>query len=151
LQSYFLLLPRLSRKSHQDTSFQGVERRIFAAYPRWVGPHYLPKRTIPGATDTEIKIGNIPPYSGHLSAYGVIGMTEAAYFREINGEGGIKGRKINFISYYDSYRPPKFGTLCLDQRGRWRCARRPNSTSAHAPWRNDAMTVEILEDRQRLK
>jgi branched-chain amino acid transport system substrate-binding protein len=55
----------------------------------------LPKRTIPGATDREIKIGNIPPYSGHLSAYGVIGMTEAAYFREINGEGGITARSTS--------------------------------------------------------
>jgi ABC-type branched-subunit amino acid transport system substrate-binding protein len=60
-----------------------------------------------GATDTEIKIGNIMPYSGPLSAYGVIGMTEAAYFRKINAEGGINGRKINFISYDDAFSPPK--------------------------------------------
>ncbi|MFZ0764973.1 MAG: ABC transporter substrate-binding protein [Bradyrhizobium sp.] len=60
-----------------------------------------------GATDTEIKIGNIMPYSGPASAYGVIGKTEAAYFNKINAEGGINGRKINFISYDDSYSPPK--------------------------------------------
>src|SRR5205085_9049339 len=60
-----------------------------------------------GATDTEIKIGNIVPYSGPASAYGVIGSTEAAYFRKINEEGGINGRKINFISYDDGYSPPK--------------------------------------------
>jgi branched-chain amino acid transport system substrate-binding protein len=60
-----------------------------------------------GATDTEIKIGNIMPYSGPLSAYGVIGTTEAAYFRKINAEGGINGRKINFISYDDAFSPPK--------------------------------------------
>jgi ABC-type branched-subunit amino acid transport system substrate-binding protein len=60
-----------------------------------------------GATDTEIKIGNIMPYSGPASAYGVIGKTEAAYFRKINAEGGINGRKINFISYDDAYSPPK--------------------------------------------
>ena len=60
-----------------------------------------------GATDTEIKIGNIMPYSGPLSAYGVIGMTEAAYFRKINAEGGINGRKITFISYDDAFNPPK--------------------------------------------
>jgi branched-chain amino acid transport system substrate-binding protein len=60
-----------------------------------------------GATDTEIRIGNIMPYSGPLSAYGVIGMTEAAYFRKINAEGGINGRKVNFISYDDGYSPPK--------------------------------------------
>jgi branched-chain amino acid transport system substrate-binding protein len=60
-----------------------------------------------GATDTEIKIGNIMPYSGPASAYGVIGKTEAAYFKKINDAGGINGRKINFISYDDSYSPPK--------------------------------------------
>ena len=60
-----------------------------------------------GATDTEIKIGNIMPYSGPASAWSVIGRTEAAYFRKINAEGGINGRKINFISYDDAYSPPK--------------------------------------------
>ncbi len=60
-----------------------------------------------GATDTEIKIGNIMPYSGPASAYGTTGRTEAAYFRKINGEGGINGRKINFISYDDGYNPSK--------------------------------------------
>src|ERR1700756_1900040 len=60
-----------------------------------------------GATDTEIKIGNIVPYSGPASAWGVIGRAEAAYFRKINAEGGINGRKINFISYDDGYSPPK--------------------------------------------
>src|SRR5665213_3155964 len=60
-----------------------------------------------GATDTEIKIGNIMPYSGPVSAYGVIGKTEAAYFKKINDAGGINGRKINFISYDDAYSPPK--------------------------------------------
>ena len=60
-----------------------------------------------GATDTEIKIGNIMPYSGPASAYGVIGKTEDAYFKKINAEGGINGRKINFITYDDGYSPPK--------------------------------------------
>jgi len=60
-----------------------------------------------GAADTEIKIGNIMPYSGPASAYGVIGKTEAAYFKKINDAGGINGRKINFISYDDGYSPPK--------------------------------------------
>ena len=60
-----------------------------------------------GATDTEIKIGNIMPYSGPASAYGVIGRTEAAYFKKVNDEGGINGRKINFVSYDDAYSPPK--------------------------------------------
>ena len=60
-----------------------------------------------GASDTEIKIGNIMPYSGPASAYGVIGKTQAAYFKKINEEGGINGRKINFISYDDAFSPPK--------------------------------------------
>ncbi len=60
-----------------------------------------------GATDTEIKIGNTMPYSGPASAYGVVGRTEEAYFKKINAEGGINGRKINFISYDDAYSPPK--------------------------------------------
>ena len=60
-----------------------------------------------GATDTEIKIGNIMPYSGPASSYSVIGKTEQAYFNEVNAEGGINSRKINFISYDDGYSPPK--------------------------------------------
>jgi branched-chain amino acid transport system substrate-binding protein len=60
-----------------------------------------------GATDTEIKIGNIIPYSGPASAYGIIGKMEEAYFKMINDQGGINGRKINFISYDDGYSPPK--------------------------------------------
>jgi len=60
-----------------------------------------------GATDTEIKIGHIVPYSGPASAYGIIGKTEEAYFKMINENGGINGRKIKFISYDDAYSPPK--------------------------------------------
>jgi branched-chain amino acid transport system substrate-binding protein len=60
-----------------------------------------------GASDTEIKIGNIMPYSGPASAYGVIGTTETRYFQKINAEGGINGRKITYISYDDAYSPPK--------------------------------------------
>ena len=60
-----------------------------------------------GATDTEIKVGNIIPYSGPASAYGAIGKTEEAYFKMINDKGGINGRKINFVSYDDAYSPPK--------------------------------------------
>jgi branched-chain amino acid transport system substrate-binding protein len=65
------------------------------------------KKYDPGASDTEIKIGNIMPYSGPASAYGMIGKTEEAYFRKINAEGGVNGRTIRFISYDDSYSPPK--------------------------------------------
>ena len=65
------------------------------------------KKNDTGATDTEIKIGNIAPYSGPASAYATIAKTEAAYFKMINEQGGINGRKINFISYDDGYSPPK--------------------------------------------
>jgi len=61
----------------------------------------------PGATDTQIKIGNTMPYSGPASAYGTIGKTESAYFKKINDEGGVNGRKIDFTSLDDGYSPPK--------------------------------------------
>ena len=60
-----------------------------------------------GASDTEIKIGNTNPYSGPASSYGTAGKCDAAFFRMINAQGGINGRKINFISYDDGYSPPK--------------------------------------------
>ena len=65
------------------------------------------KKYDPGASDTEIKIGNIVPYSGPASAYGTVGKAMAAVFRKVNDDGGINGRKINFISYDDAYSPPK--------------------------------------------
>src|SRR3954465_7730506 len=77
---------------------------VFAAMS---GSALAQKKYDTGATDTEIKIGNIMPYSGPASAYGVIGKTEEAYFKMVNDNGGIKGRKINFISYDDAYSPPK--------------------------------------------
>jgi branched-chain amino acid transport system substrate-binding protein len=60
-----------------------------------------------GVSDAEIRIGNIMPYSGPASAYGIIGKTMSAYFHMINDNGGINGRKINFLSYDDAYSPPK--------------------------------------------
>ncbi len=71
------------------------------------GNAFAQKKYDTGATDTEIKIGNIMPYSGPASSYGLIGKTEAAYFNMINDQGGVNGRKINFISYDDGYSPPK--------------------------------------------
>ncbi|MFC3266759.1 ABC transporter substrate-binding protein, partial [Camelimonas abortus] len=65
------------------------------------------KKYGPGASDTEIRLGNFVPYSGPVSAYGVVGKTMDAYFRMINDQGGINGRKITFISYDDAYSPPK--------------------------------------------
>jgi branched-chain amino acid transport system substrate-binding protein len=65
------------------------------------------KKNDVGVTDTEIKIGNIAPYSGPASSYATIAKTEAAYFKMVNDAGGINGRKVNFISYDDGYSPPK--------------------------------------------
>ena len=70
-------------------------------------PAAAQKKYDPGASDTEIKIGNTNPYSGPVSGYSLIGKTIAAYFNKLNEEGGVNGRKINFISYDDSYSPPK--------------------------------------------
>jgi branched-chain amino acid transport system substrate-binding protein len=61
----------------------------------------------PGVTATEVKIGNTNPYSGPASAYGAIGKAIAAYFKKVNEEGGVNGRKINFVSYDDGYSPPR--------------------------------------------
>ncbi|TWC01169.1 amino acid/amide ABC transporter substrate-binding protein (HAAT family) [Bradyrhizobium macuxiense] len=65
------------------------------------------KKYDPGASDTEIKIGQTVPFSGPASAYASIGKTQAAYFKMINDQGGINGRKINLIQYDDAYSPPK--------------------------------------------
>src|SRR5215216_6319992 len=70
-------------------------------------PAAAQKKYDTGASDTEIKVGNIMPYSGPASAYGIIVKTMSAYFRMINDNGGINGRKINFITYDDAYSPPK--------------------------------------------
>jgi branched-chain amino acid transport system substrate-binding protein len=70
-------------------------------------PAAAQKKYDTGASDTEIKIGNTNPYSGPASAYGTIGKTIDAYFKKVNAEGGVNGRKITFISYDDGYSPPK--------------------------------------------
>src|SRR2546430_4684506 len=71
------------------------------------GPALAQKKYDPGASDTEIKIGNTNPYSGPASAYGTIGKAISAYFKKVNDEGGVNGRKINYITLDDSYSPPK--------------------------------------------
>ena len=70
-------------------------------------PAYAQKKYDTGATDTEIKIGQTVPFSGPASAYASIGKTQAAYFKMINEQGGINGRKLNLIQYDDAYSPPK--------------------------------------------
>src|ERR1700675_4533029 len=62
---------------------------------------------MPGVTTTEIKIGNTNPYSGPASAYGTIGQVIGAYIKKVNDEGGVNGRKINFVTLDDGYSPPK--------------------------------------------
>src|ERR1700710_1643303 len=84
-----------------------VSAAALAVFAASGGGALAQKKYDTGATDTEIKIGNIMPYSGPASAYGIIGRTEAAYFKKINDAGGINGRKIVFISYDDAYSPPK--------------------------------------------
>src|SRR4051812_46554553 len=71
------------------------------------GMVFAQRSSTPGVTDTEIKIGQSFPYSGPLSAYSAIAKTQAAYFKKINAEGGINGRKITFITLDDGYSPPK--------------------------------------------
>jgi branched-chain amino acid transport system substrate-binding protein len=88
-----------------------TRRSILAAAPSALAFAAMPARAEkqygPGVTDTEIRIGNIMPYSGPASAYGTIGKADAAFFEMLNEQGGINGRKIRFISYDDGYSPPK--------------------------------------------
>src|SRR5215831_17758364 len=77
----------------------------------------------PGVSDTEIKLGNTMPYSGPASAYGAIGKAEAGYFAMINEQGGINGRKINFITRDDGYSPPKTVDWCARWSKMIRCWR----------------------------
>ena len=87
--------------------FSAAAVSAIAALAMTSGSALAQKKYDTGATDTEIKIGNIMPYSGPASAYGVIGKMEEAYFKMINDQGGINGRKITFITYDDGYSPPK--------------------------------------------
>ncbi|MEO8714131.1 MAG: ABC transporter substrate-binding protein [Acetobacteraceae bacterium] len=72
-----------------------------------LGAAHAQKKPVPGVTDTTIKIGNTMPYSGPASGYGPVGRSEAAYFKMINDQGGINGRKIDFTTLDDGYSPPK--------------------------------------------
>ena len=85
-----------------------TRRHLFAAgAASLAAPAIARAQELPGVTATEIRIGNTMPYSGPASAYGVIGRSHQPYFRMINEQGGIAGRKINFITYDDDYSPPK--------------------------------------------
>ncbi|PYN01881.1 MAG: branched-chain amino acid ABC transporter substrate-binding protein [Candidatus Rokuibacteriota bacterium] len=86
--------------------FRTVARLLAVALPLALVSAAVAADT-PGVTATEIKIGNTNPYSGPASAYGTIGKAIGAYFKKVNDEGGINGRKVNYISYDDAYSPPK--------------------------------------------
>jgi branched-chain amino acid transport system substrate-binding protein len=70
-------------------------------------PAFAQKKYDPGADDKEIKVGHAGPYSGPASAYGAIGKAIGAYFDKVNAEGGVKGRKIKFVTLDDGYNPAK--------------------------------------------
>lgn len=86
---------------------QCVAVAVAAALTVMSGAAFAQNKYGPGASDTEIKIGNFVAYSGPASSYSIVAKVEAAYIRMLNEKGGINGRKINFISYDDGYSPPK--------------------------------------------
>src|SRR5260370_4668994 len=94
----------MTMRSYRQWLIAAVTAGIAAAV---TSPVAAQKKYDPGASDGEIKIGNTMPYSGPVSAQGVIGKTYAAYFNKVNAEGGINVRRTNFISYADGYSPRK--------------------------------------------
>jgi branched-chain amino acid transport system substrate-binding protein len=92
---------------HRTASWYGLPAAALIAASLIAAPAAAQKKYGPGVTDSEIKIGQTMPYSGPASAYGTYGKAHAAYFAMINEQGGINGRKINFISLDDGYSPPK--------------------------------------------
>ncbi len=86
---------------------RSITRRAFGALAAILASGAASAADTPGVTATEIKIGNTSPYSGPASTYGVLGKLESAFFGMINEQGGIAGRKINYISLDDTYSPPK--------------------------------------------
>src|SRR6476469_5123087 len=91
-------MSRITRRAAVGTA------AAFAFAPAIVGAQ---KKYDPGVTDKEIKLGHTNPYSGPLSAYGIIGKGITAYWQMVNDNGGINGRKVNFITYDDGFLPPK--------------------------------------------
>src|SRR5207237_8573991 len=90
-----------------EAEMSTVHRAVVAAMALLATSASAEKKYDPGASDTEIRIGQTMPYSGPASAYGTIGRVEAAYFRKINDQGGINGRELNLISADDAYNPSK--------------------------------------------
>lgn len=88
-------------------TFRVAAAALIAAAIAAITPAVAQKKYDPGASDSEIKIGNTGPYSGPASAFGTVGTAMSAYFKMVNDKGGVRGRKINFISLDDGYSPPK--------------------------------------------
>src|SRR5881628_2385834 len=89
---------------HLSTRFPAL---LLVAGFALAAPGGVAAQTVVGVTATEIKVGNTNPYSGPASAYGTIGKAIGAYFKKVNDEGGVNGRKITYITYDDAYTPPK--------------------------------------------
>jgi branched-chain amino acid transport system substrate-binding protein len=96
----------MDRRVKEDTMRKGLQLAVLTVLGLAITLGPAAAQT-PGVTATEIKVGNTNPYSGPASAYGTIGKALGAYFKKVNDEGGINGRKVNYISYDDSYSPPK--------------------------------------------
>ena len=121
----------LTTKFWREVNMRRISRRsILAAAPGALAlaapflsirPARAAKQYGPGVSDTEIKIGNTGFYSGPASSYGTIGKAESAYFRMLNDQGGVNGRKINFISYDDAYSPAEDGRADPPAGRRGRC------------------------------
>ncbi len=92
------------KKANRRTFVAGISAAAVLSGSRVA---FAQKKYDDGASDTEIKIGHTNPYSGPASSYGVIGKTIQAYWKSVNENGGINGRKVNFITYDDGYSPPK--------------------------------------------
>ena len=100
--------PRLNREKLMAWSNRGSLAALAAITLTLAAtPASAQKQYSPGASDTEIKIGTTTPYSGPASAYSAGAVSATAYFTMINEQGGVNGRKINFISLDDAYSPPK--------------------------------------------
>jgi branched-chain amino acid transport system substrate-binding protein len=95
------------REENMSLSKRFTALLVALALASVAGPGGAAAQTVVGVTATEIKIGNTNPYSGPASAYGTIGKSIGAYFKKVNDEGGVNGRKINYITYDDQYSPPK--------------------------------------------
>ena len=88
-------------------NFSGLIAASAIAVALSISIAHAQKKYDPGATDTEIKVGQTVPFSGPASAYATVGKAQAAYIKMINDSGGVNGRKINLIQYDDAYSPPK--------------------------------------------